>query len=374
MGKMYNKAIFLGLIAAGCLTDIQAQVIETYDFNAWAGDIASTTLTSGTDAITSSSGKTVYLIGDNLFNGRSLNGRIAYAGKSVTVDTSRGIQVGKRTMVSVLDLSKDDVVNIRGLNKAANFEPAYANASVLIDGEYVPIETTGSTGNTVRSVSQATIKMTSDGSFDFNIGASGVYIGQITIESKYITIGIGGYATFTNLQTQNISLPDGLQAYAVSSVDGGVATLSEVDVMEPGKGYVLKGSPNTKYELSYTEAQAAYNGDNYMVGVTDTKGLALSADNYILANGEDGIAFYKSSGVGYLSAGKAYLSLPIDAANGATSLSFRLLPGEITGVKVTAHPGNTSDAVQGKVYNMAGQSVSAAYKGLVIAGGKKFIR
>ena len=111
-----------------------------------------------------------------------------------------------------------------------------------------------------------------------------------------------------------------------------------------------------------------------MGGVTDTKGLALSADNYILANGEDGIAFYKSSGVGYLSAGKAYLPLPNDAANGVTSLSFRLLPGEITGVKVTAHPGNTSDAVQGKVYNMAGQSVSAAYKGLVIAGGKKFIR
>ena len=371
---MYNKAIFLGLIAAGCLTDIQAQVIETYDFNTCAGDIASTTLTSGTDAITSSSGKTVYLIGDNLFNDRSLNGRIAYAGKSVTVDTSRGIQVGKRTMVSVLDLSKDDVVNIRGLNKAANFEPAYANASVLIDGEYVPIETTGSTGNTVRSVSQATIKMTSDGSFDFNIGASGVYIGQITIESKYITIGIGGYATFTNLQTQNVSLPDGLQAYAVSSVDGGVATLSEVDVMEPGKGYVLKGSPNTKYELSYTEAQAAYNGDNYMVGVTDTKGLALSADNYILANGEDGIAFYKSSGVGYLSAGKAYLPLPIDAANGATSLSFRLLPGEIAGVKVTTWTEYSSDVMRGKVYNMAGQNVNLGYKGMVIINGKKFAK
>ena len=374
MRKMYKHILLPGLFAVAVAGSTQAQVTETYDFKTWASGFDATTLASGTDAITSSSGMTVYLIGDNLFNGRSLNGRIAYAGKSVTVDTSRGILVGKRTMVSVLDLSKDDVVNISGLNKAANFEPAYANASVLIDGEYVPIETTGNTGNTVRSVTQATIKMTSDGSFDFNIGAADVRIGKITIESKYITIGIAGYATFTNLQTQNISLPDNLQAYAVSSVDGGVATLSEVDVMEPGKGYVLKGSPNTKYKLSYTEAQTTYNGANYMGGVTDTKGLALSADNYILANGEDGIAFYKSSGVGYLSAGKAYLPLPNDAANGVTSLSFRLLPGEITGVKVTAHPGNTSDAVQGKVYNMAGQSVSAAYKGLVIAGGKKFIR
>ena len=126
-----------------------------------------------------------------------------------------------------------------------------------------------------------------------------------------VTIGDAKYATFANNTVGTLGLPEGVKAYGVSAINDGKVTFTEYNVIPAGVGVILSGNADT-YTLNPTDVECTYSGENYMVAVTADQTVAEKAGgklNYIFANKTNGVGFYKSSGEGTISKGKAYLSI-----------------------------------------------------------------
>ena len=102
--------------------------------------------------------------------------------------------------------------------------------------------------------------------------------------------------------------------------------------------------------------------NNDLKGAAADKAPAEGVTTYVLANGDAGVGFYQFAGE-TLAAGKAYIEIAGDAA--AKVLTF----GETTAIKGVADV-KADDAV---IYNLAGQRVNNAQKGIFIQNGKKVV-
>lgn len=132
-----------------------------------------------------------------------------------------------------------------------------------------------------------------------------------------VTIGDAKYATFANNTVGTLGLPEGVKAYGVSAINDGKVTFTEYNVIPAGVGVILSGNADT-YTLDPTDTECTYEGENYMVAVTADQTVAEKANgklNYIFANKTNGVGFYKSSGTGTITKGKAYLSIPDESAD-----------------------------------------------------------
>ena len=119
------------------------------------------------------------------------------------------------------------------------------------------------------------------------------------------------YATFANNGIKSMALPEGLTAYGVSAVADGKVTFTEYNVIPVGVGVILSGNAGN-YTLQPTDEACTYTSDNLLVAVTADMTVpekAAGKVNYIFANKTQGVGFYKSSGTGTISKGKAYLSI-----------------------------------------------------------------
>lgn len=187
-----------------------------------------------------------------------------------------------------------------------------------------------------------------------------------------VKTGENGYATFGNLAGENLAVPAGLTAYAVtkSSEDGKVNLMDVGSVMVKDGGFVVKGESNTEYSLEATTATPSFNGENLMVANTAEHVIPQTnsdgSKNYILAI-KDGItAFYLSSGEGKLRQKKAYLRLPAEAS------AKEIISFDIT-TAISKHTFSASENMDNS-YNLAGQHVGKNYRGIVIRNGKKYIQ
>ena len=81
---------------------------------------------------------------------------------------------------------------------------------------------------------------------------------------------------------------------------------------------------------------------------------------------DTGSAVIKPANGAKISPFRAYFT-GLDAAEGEAKLNF--IGGEATGINGI----NAAEAADGAIYNLAGQKVNAAYKGIVIKNGKKFL-
>lgn len=127
-----------------------------------------------------------------------------------------------------------------------------------------------------------------------------------------VTVGETTYATFGNNSGVTLALPEGLTAYGVSGVSDGKVVFAEYNVIPAGVGVVLKADAAGDYTLERTETESTYEGDNLMVAVTEDMTVPATGSgmvNYIFASKTQGVGFYKSSGEGTITAGKAYLSI-----------------------------------------------------------------
>ena len=135
-----------------------------------------------------------------------------------------------------------------------------------------------------------------------------------------VTIGDAKYATFANNTVGTLGLPEGVKAYGVSAINDGKVTFTEYNVIPAGVGVILSGNADT-YTLNPTDVECTYSGENYMVAVTADQTVAEKAGgklNYIFANKTNGVGFYKSSGEGTISKGKAYLSITDESVDNRT--------------------------------------------------------
>lgn len=138
--------------------------------------------------------------------------------------------------------------------------------------------------------------------------------------------------------------------------------LESVDALEAGKAYIFKATGSTltaTYSGSYTAAIE----DNGMLGNLSSDPVTVTSGNYVVS-GNKICPVGENVTVGQY---KAYITL---TGIGATSRSANFIGfEETTGIENIQ---NESDNVI--FYNLQGQRVTEAQKGLVIVGGKKMLR
>lgn len=178
-------------------------------------------------------------------------------------------------------------------------------------------------------------------------------------------------ATYCPSQDIDFSDLEGLKAYVGSQFDSNtnVLTLRRVYDVKAGTGLVLIGTPGT-YHVMIDEATSVYT--NLLTGVTSNTMLYPTNDNYInyiLSNGIHGVGFYPVRRVGYLNAGKAYLSLPLfgGAARSVIVFDENNMATGITGTMV-------NEETESNIYNLQGQRTKRPTKaGVYIKNGDKII-
>lgn len=182
--------------------------------------------------------------------------------------------------------------------------------------------------------------------------------------------GVSNLATFSAPFATVV--PEGVTAYYVSTADNAKATMKAIEAGKaiPAKaGVILTSTTGDEATMipATTETAAELTGNKLGNSAGADKKIAEGDNAYILANGDNGTAFYKGKIGSTLKANKAYLTLNEAGAPEAISMNFG---GNVTGIKqiVNAEQNNAP------VYDLTGRRVVRTVKGgLYIKGGNKFI-
>lgn len=185
----------------------------------------------------------------------------------------------------------------------------------------------------------------------------------IEASSVNLTIGSTGYATA--YFPFAVTIPEGVKAYTVSAAADGVATLRPLTGTIPANtGVILSGEVETAYPFAITTSQVSKVEGNLLDGVTIATDLDPET-SYILANGANGLGFYKVDPTDTkLAANKAYL-------NNANGSFFSLkLDGAVTGIQSVENAAENAPA-----YDLQGRRLpQVPTKGLYIQNGKKIMK
>lgn len=185
----------------------------------------------------------------------------------------------------------------------------------------------------------------------------------VEASSVNLTIGSTGYATA--YFPFAVTIPEGVKAYTVSAAADGVATLSPLTGTIPANtGVILSGEVETAYPFAITTSQVSKVEGNLLDGVTIATDLDPET-SYILANGANGLGFYKVDPTDTkLAANKAYL-------NNANGSFFSLkLDGAVTGIQSVENAAENAPA-----YDLQGRRLpQVPTKGLYIQNGKKIMK
>ena len=183
------------------------------------------------------------------------------------------------------------------------------------------------------------------------------------------TIGSTGWTTFASpyaLDLSSITATEGeVKAYYASSVNAGKVRMISTDKNDviAGEGLMFKGTPGAVVTIPVVASGTAVDG-NLLVGCTTETVLPTNSNHYVLVNNGGNPEFQSLASHGAtIPAGKAYLNAP--TAGARLSIVF---DDETTGI-VNLPTANSKG--EGAVYNLNGQRVQKAQKGLYIIDGKK---
>ena len=188
----------------------------------------------------------------------------------------------------------------------------------------------------------------------------------VEVSSVKLTVGETGYATA--YFPFAVTIPAGVTAYTVAAAADGVATLSKLSGTIPANtGVVLSGTANTPCTFEIADDVAAVGG-NMLKGMTIATEVPAGTKAYILANGSNGVGFYRlSESDRTIAANKAYLI--IDGAAEPSVFSLKL-DGGLTGIEGVESAGGKAPA-----YDLQGRRLpQVPTKGLYIQNGKKVIK
>ena len=187
---------------------------------------------------------------------------------------------------------------------------------------------------------------------------------------KQISLTETGYATY--VAEGNVLFPSPLQAYSIVSVSNDHALLSDAITEAPiGEPVLVKGAEG-KY--CYNPVESAVSPISNLLQAA-TEDIVCDGTQYILADGHDGVGFYKVTPGSTIHAGKAYL---IISGNKAKSFYGLQLDDE-TPINEVLRMKN-EESLGGAVYNLAGQKLNCnlsnckLHRGVYIVNGQKKIR
>lgn len=199
-----------------------------------------------------------------------------------------------------------------------------------------------------------------------NKSEGNVALGAIKIFAGYVrNVEKDSYGTIC--LPYAVETPAGATFSSVSSIDKttGVLTLSNETSLEAGKPYIFQAT-GTVVVCQYTgEAVAEPVADEYLTGVFEATPAPEGA--YVMQSQEGVVGFYKvGSVIPTVGANRAYLNVP-DANVRAFYFSSDDVATAIEGV-------NAETTKADVIYNMAGQRVNKAQKGIYIINGKKVLK
>lgn len=196
-----------------------------------------------------------------------------------------------------------------------------------------------------------------------NAGEQLCFIIALEVIEDPVTI-TPAYAMTTYVTTKALDFTnvDGLTAYVATGATNSAVQVAAVTAPVPaGTPLMLVGTPGTEYTVPVAASATA--PANLLQAGDGTTVFDGESYDYILAS--DG-KFYQIKGGTTVAVGKAYLHL--DSAPGVRSLVVKL-DNEATGIESVDSEAADAEAI----YNVSGQRVAKAVKGLYIVNGKKVI-
>ena len=189
--------------------------------------------------------------------------------------------------------------------------------------------------------------------------------------STEITVSDAGYATVCI--DYPVTIPETVEAYTVTSVEGSSAKMTKVEgVLPENTGVIVKAAAGD-YDFSISALQVSATDGNLLKGtVVDTDVTAeANTTYYVLSNPKDApVGFYKAyltDGKFKNNANKAYLPITSESESSSRFLSF----GFGTETAIESVESVENNAV---VYDLAGRRVQGAQKGIFIVNGKKVVK
>ncbi len=162
----------------------------------------------------------------------------------------------------------------------------------------------------------------------------------------------------------------GLDIYSVNETVGNTLTLTPVEGNYIAKTpYIIHAEEESKYTLVCWNTNSGTHTSGWLTGVLNSE-TDIPSGSYMLAtNKSTGVqAFYKVSGSGVKCAiNKCYLTVPNETQARTLYLD---IDGEITAIEEVFG----DETEQGAIYNLAGQRLTKAQKGINIINGKKIIK
>ena len=202
-------------------------------------------------------------------------------------------------------------------------------------------------------------KMTSDRGFADLHCIKDVNWAKVTVTDmllyRTLTISDAGMASFGS--SDKTAKMNGATVYTATYTDGYVQLTEVSDATVPaGVGVLVEGSGEI---VPTFDVEAG----NVTSDLKVSNGTVSGDDIYVLAKKNDVLGFYKLASTDKVPAGKAYLQIA------ASSREFIPINSEATAIKTI----ETAKA-NGTIYNLAGQQVKNAQKGVFVIDGKKVIK
>ena len=238
-------------------------------------------------------------------------------------------------------------------NDHANNVLYYENAIATVDGVYINV-------------------FPEDGNCDIKITPGEVTrLTQMVIHYQPTTVEISSAGLATFCLPYNATIPDGLTAYTATDNSESVKlTAIGSGKIAAGEGVVLKGEEGT-YTFVATAEDFSATAGNQLVGVTEDTELTEADNAYMLTRKiDDGSIAFRLLKTNYtLGANRAYLK--VEGSANTRELIPALWDDNATGIDNIAKDEVTAT---GAIYNLAGQKLTRAQKGINIINGKLVIK
>ena len=173
-----------------------------------------------------------------------------------------------------------------------------------------------------------------------------------------------GYATLYNDETAG-TLSGNVTVYT-GKKNGAYLTLTEQGNTIPAQTAVILKGDESYYSFTPAASAPAITGTNDLLGTAAP--LASTGKEYALANLSDGVGFYKVADGTNIPAGKAYVIY--EGSSEVKGFAFNFDDGA-TAIQIIENGRQTAGSA---IYNLAGQRLQKAQKGVNIVGGKKVLK
>jgi len=174
-----------------------------------------------------------------------------------------------------------------------------------------------------------------------------------------VTVSDAGYATF--VAPCDVDFNGSAATANAATFDGTYVQLAPVTTVPAGTAVVVKAEEGT-YSVPAT-TDAALGAENDLVAATAD--VTADGTQYILAKKDDEVGFHKASTGSTIAAGKGYLVI-----SSAVKAFYPFGEDDTTGLNDLNGFNGSDDTI----YNLAGQRVSKAQKGVNIVNGKKVLK